>query len=243
MNADDDWYAERFTVMRMTWSSEQDLLVLKANGLVHVFDDNVLIVLDRKENNYIQKDRYTPSKYLTVYNLDTECIQNVYTGKDRIGKERLDKVSISTTKVVETPVIWDDWIIDSDTVVLTGEIVEKEKSSAKKEKDTKPITIQINELINKLKDTCDRIGVAYNKEKEREFAKHLITAAEYWKFCSKISQTREDCACNILLVSVKIGYWRWPTTWPCSIYKYYSEVYNEAMTKKSKQKKSNILVL
>jgi len=101
MNADDDWFAEWFTVMRMTWASEQDLHVLKANWLVHIFDDNVLVILDRKENNYIQKDRYSPSKYLTVYNMDTLCIQDGYTGKDRIGKvsignsqewEKIDKV-------------------------------------------------------------------------------------------------------------------------------------------------------
>lgn len=91
MNADDDWFAEWFTVMRITWSSEQDLHVLKANWLVHIFDDNVLVILDRKENNYIQKDRYSPSKYLSVYNLDTLCIQDVYTGKDRIGKDSIDK--------------------------------------------------------------------------------------------------------------------------------------------------------
>lgn len=88
MNADDDWYAEWFTVMRMTGSSEQDLWVLKANWLIQVFDENVLVILDWKENNYIQKDRYTPSKYLNVYNMDTLCIQDVNTGKDRIGKSK-----------------------------------------------------------------------------------------------------------------------------------------------------------
>lgn len=96
MNADDDGFVEHFMVLRMTGASQQDLGVLELNGLVKVFDDNVLWIKDWKENNYIQKDRYTPSKYLQIYNLDTICIQNVDTGKVSIelGKESIDKNSI-----------------------------------------------------------------------------------------------------------------------------------------------------
>ena len=91
MNADDDGFVEHFMVLRMTGASEQDLGVLEINGLVKVFDDNVLWIKDWKENNYIQKDRYVPSKYLQIYNLDTICIQDGYTGKDSI---ELGKYSI-----------------------------------------------------------------------------------------------------------------------------------------------------
>lgn len=95
MNADDDGFVEHFMVLRMTGASQQDLGVLELNGLVKVFDDNVLWIKDWKDNNYIQKDRYQPSKYLAIYNLDTLCIQNVYTGKDSI---ELDKNSIEYKK-------------------------------------------------------------------------------------------------------------------------------------------------
>lgn len=74
MNADDDGYVEWFGVLSMTRAAEQDLQVLKANGFVHIFDERVLIIKDWKENNYIQKDRYSPSKYLNVYTLDTKRI-------------------------------------------------------------------------------------------------------------------------------------------------------------------------
>ena len=90
MNADDDGFVEHFMVLRMTGATQQDLGVLEINGLVKVFDDNVLWIKDWKENNYIQKDRYVPSKYLGIYNLDTICIQDVSTGKDSIGKISID---------------------------------------------------------------------------------------------------------------------------------------------------------
>lgn len=101
MSADDDGYCEHFGVMKMTGSSDQDLSVLAINGFIKVFDENVLIILHWKENNYIQKDRYTPSRYLDVYSMDTKCIQNVNTGKDRLGKVRLVKskeIDVSNNK-------------------------------------------------------------------------------------------------------------------------------------------------
>jgi hypothetical protein len=90
MNADDDGFVEHFMVLKMTGATQQDLGVLELNGLIKVFDDNVLWIKDWKENNYIQKDRYTPSKYLAIYSLDTLCIQNGNTGKDSIGKISID---------------------------------------------------------------------------------------------------------------------------------------------------------
>lgn len=90
MNADDDGFVEHFMVLRMTGATMQDLGVLELNGLIKVFDENVLWIKDWKENNYIQKDRYQPSKYLQIYNLDTICIQDVSTGKDSIGKISID---------------------------------------------------------------------------------------------------------------------------------------------------------
>ena len=103
MNADDDGFVEHFMVLRMTGATQQDLGVLEANGLIKIFDENVLWIKDWKENNYIQKDRYQPSKYLQVYELDTICIQDVYTGKDRLelGKDSKDKINSNTTTIYE----------------------------------------------------------------------------------------------------------------------------------------------
>ena len=89
MNADDDGFVEHFMVLRMTGATQQDLGVLELNGLVKIFDENVLWIKDWKENNYIQKDRYQQSKYLQMYNLDTICIQDVSTGKDSIVKNSI----------------------------------------------------------------------------------------------------------------------------------------------------------
>lgn len=112
MDADDDGFVEWYAVITMTRASEQDLQVLHANGFVQVFDDKVLLVADWKENNYLRPDRYTPSKYLSVYSdqigkdlvyqtpttgipLVVPVVDQRYTqdriGKDREGKDRIGK--------------------------------------------------------------------------------------------------------------------------------------------------------
>lgn len=107
MNADDDGFCEHFAIMRMTDSKPDDLKVLQAKSFVTVFDDKVLVITQWKENNYIQRDRYTPSKYLAIYKkelkllaetepLYTTCIQDVNKmdtqvrlGEVRVGEGRL----------------------------------------------------------------------------------------------------------------------------------------------------------
>lgn len=108
MNADDDGFCEVFSTMRMVEAKPDDLLVLQARGFVKVFDDKVLIITDWKENNYIQKDRYTPSKYLKVYREELKllenkenlvCIQDVYK-MDTQDRLELGKVSIDNTNTL-----------------------------------------------------------------------------------------------------------------------------------------------
>jgi hypothetical protein len=101
MNADDDGFCEIFPIMRMTDSKPDDLRILQARRFIQVFDDKVLIILNWKENNYIQKDRYSESKYLKLYKEEIknltqkhECIQNVYKmdTQVRLVKDSIDNI-------------------------------------------------------------------------------------------------------------------------------------------------------
>lgn len=100
MYSDDDGFCEWYPVLQITSAKEEDLKTLHENQFIKIFDKDVLLVLDWKENNYIQADRYTPSKYLTIYKdvVDTplvdNCIHDVYKvdTQVRLGKVRLGKV-------------------------------------------------------------------------------------------------------------------------------------------------------
>ena len=120
------------------------------------------------------------------------------------------------------------------------DLKEKEKSCAKKEKE---ITVEINNLLEKIKNTCNELWVAYDKTKDRMFAKHILTAKEYWEFCESIKQDRVEFALNILKASVVINYWKWPLTWTMKIYQNYADVYNQTKQKSQKFQNASVDVL
>ena len=120
------------------------------------------------------------------------------------------------------------------------DLKEKEKSCAKKEKE---ITVAINWFISEIKSICNDYWVAYDNRRDRQFAKHILTAKEYGDFCDKIWQWRIEFASNVLIASIKINYWKWPLAWPMKIYQNYADLYNQAKQKSLKTITPTINVL
>lgn len=114
MNADDDGFVNNWkSIMRMTGHKEDDLKVLIAKQYIIPFESGVIVIRHWRLNNYLQNDRITKTNYQkeykmlslndNVYNMDTQCIQNVSTDKIRLDKNRLDKISIEYNIVEENP--------------------------------------------------------------------------------------------------------------------------------------------
>lgn len=95
--------------------------------------------------------------------------------------------------------------------------------------------IDIQELIYDIQKTCEKHGIAYNPDKEREFARHILTAKAFWEFAERIGKTRHDMAISVLKASIQINYRKWATSWPRSIYKEYAEVYNAWIQQNKKE--------
>ena len=105
MRADDDGFVNSpKKIMRMIGATNDDMNILLMRRFVIAFESGVVVIKHWRIHNYIQKDRYKPTKYeeerakLTVkengaYTLDTPCIQSVSTSDTqvRIGKDRLGK--------------------------------------------------------------------------------------------------------------------------------------------------------
>ena len=102
MSADDDGFVNNpKRIQRVIGANEDDLKLLIAKNFVLAFESGVVVIKHWKINNYIQKDRYTP----TVYQEEkaqlfekpnrayTFCIQDVYKldTQTRLDKTRLDK--------------------------------------------------------------------------------------------------------------------------------------------------------
>ncbi len=86
MLADDEGFVSPKRIMRMIGASEDSLKLLLAKGFVIPFESGVIVIKHWKQNNYIQKDRFTPSIFHKECELLT-CIQNVYELDTQVRKE------------------------------------------------------------------------------------------------------------------------------------------------------------
>jgi hypothetical protein len=119
MLADDEGFVgSPKAIMRQCGASQDDLLLLLQKRYILGFDSGVIVIKHWKINNYLQKDRIIPTTYLeelsqlaldekkaytekekqeciqNVYEMDTDCKQTVYTDKNSIGKNSIDKISV-----------------------------------------------------------------------------------------------------------------------------------------------------
>ena len=103
MNADDDGFIDNWkSIMRMTGNKDDDMKILIAKQYVIPFESGVIAIKHWKLNNYLQKDRYTPTIYQQEiqqlntdehngYILDTSCIHSI--DKLSLEENSLDKIS------------------------------------------------------------------------------------------------------------------------------------------------------
>lgn len=110
MRADDDGFiSSPKKISRMVGCSDDDMKVLIGKKFVIPFESGICVIKHWRIHNYIQKDRYQETKYLEemalldvkengAYSLDTECVQDGYTGKVRLGEVSIVKDSIGEEK-------------------------------------------------------------------------------------------------------------------------------------------------
>lgn len=102
MRGDDEGFINNpKAIMRNVGCKDDDIRLLIAKKYIIPFESGVVVIKHWKIHNYIQNDRFTPTKYqderatLTVdKNKEyTQCIQNGYAldTQDRIGKVSIDK--------------------------------------------------------------------------------------------------------------------------------------------------------
>ena len=107
MRADDDGFINNpKMIMRIINSSEDDMKVLILKKFILPLNNGIIVIKHWKINNYIQIDRYTPTKYQEelnkleldenkAYTFKTKCIQSVYNSDTQVSKDKisLDKIS------------------------------------------------------------------------------------------------------------------------------------------------------
>ena len=122
MRADDDGFVNKpKSIMRMIGCKDDDLMLLFGKKFLIPFESGVVVIKHWKIHNYIRRDTYTETKYKeekatlemdenNAYRLagsdPLELCDESVTGtstQDRLGKDRLGKVSIDIMPEGETP--------------------------------------------------------------------------------------------------------------------------------------------
>lgn len=128
MFADDDGFVNNpKSIMRQVGATTDDMNILIAKKFVLTFESGVIVIKHWRIHNYIQSDRYHPTKYqeekralaydekgaytqnVEIPTMDTKCIQDVSkvdtevrVGKDRLGKDSLNSRGKSTRFIPPT---------------------------------------------------------------------------------------------------------------------------------------------
>ena len=73
LEADDDGFVSApKKILRLTNASDDELKILVAKGFLIPFDSGVVVIRDWKINNYLRRDRYTPTRFKEEFEqLDT----------------------------------------------------------------------------------------------------------------------------------------------------------------------------
>lgn len=117
LEADDDGFVSApKKIIRLTNASEDDLKILIAKKFVLPFESGVVVIRDWKINNYLRKDRYTPTRFkeefeqLTLVNdhyeiqtsplgiPDGNQVVDMVDTKVRVGKVKVGKDSVNSKR-------------------------------------------------------------------------------------------------------------------------------------------------
>lgn len=145
MRADDDGFVNNpKSIMRVVGSKDDDFRVLEAKRFIIPFDSGVVVIKHWKIHNYIQNDRYTPTKYqeekkqLYVNEKDGYSLKEI-----RLFDE--EEANVSTMY----PQVRLELELGKDKLGESKKEISKEKKTPKSTRFVKP---SVDELVKHLQD-------------------------------------------------------------------------------------------
>ncbi len=151
MLADDDGFVNApRSIMRQCGASDDDIKLLIAKKFVLIFDSGVIVIKHWRINNYLQKDRIQPTKYIEekaqltldekggYHRQEAMYTDTMYT-QDSIGKDSIGKVSIEE---------------DNNNSSLSFEEEKQEKEEIDRDWEVKR---------QKAIDACKRLGIYHGE--------------------------------------------------------------------------------
>ncbi|MDT2673242.1 replisome organizer [Enterococcus dongliensis] len=211
IQADDDGFvASPKKVKRASSATDDDLKLLEAKKFIISFESGVIVIADWKLNNYIQKDRYTPTIHLeekrhinTTENrsykyVDTPCIQNVSNMDTQysIAKDSIDQLSKEKGRTAEGSIeqsSLDQTRLEEDTFSYAENALDESES------------INLNDCIDFYQSEIGRLGNFDMKTLERLSKEYGI---DFLYESLEKTAFRGDVASPLAYVTTLLKEWR-----------------------------------
>lgn len=132
----------------------------------------------------------------------------------------------------------------ADIVITNTQIADKQESQVSIETTAQaPGDKDINELVSFLKTGCEKKGWAYDRQDDRRFARHIMTAKEFRAQAEKCGMIPFEYAAAIFNAAAALKedetpalpFWHGKITGTAAIYRNHAKVYNDAKEFKNKQ--------
>ena len=148
MRADDDGFINNpKAIMRIVGAKEDDIKLLVAKKFIIPFESGVVVIKHWRIHNYIQKDRYTETKYLDEKNQLIINEKNGYSLKQiRLLDDENDNVYILDTQVR----------LGKDRLELGKDRLELERDRKKATRFIKPTIDEIKTFIKEYETDIER---------------------------------------------------------------------------------------
>ena len=84
----------------------------------------------------------------------------------------------------------------------------------------------VQTLIYHIKEYCKSRSMIYDSTDDRNFARHISTAKDFWEISDSIGKTRAETAIAIMELAEMDKFWRGKVCWPKSIYQNRAKILN-----------------
>lgn len=150
-------------------------------------------------------------------------VKKLHSTSEKVAPLTSEKVAPNNNKEI---------IINNNNNKLSKDNLEQSSELVKTDKRNPDIN-HIQEII---KITVSELWLLYKPwKKERERIQNILTSKDYWNICEKTNMTREEFLINIIQLSTKLDFWHWKIYNAETFYKYYADIYNNAVRIKAEK--------
>ena len=196
--------------------------------LCNIVFKNIKTMLDRDRNKFDEyiarqsengKKWWRPKK--THWN-PTKPKKPTAFSKNPLKAKKADSDSLSDSGSDNHSYSYSETYTGKDTIVSSQAIVAEKYGNE-----------EINNILEVIKGQVEFLWFIYKRgAQERQRAQNILTGKDFWEVCERANMTRVEFCKSIIYTSSLLPFWNGKINNAETLYKFYAQVYNDAVNKK-----------